>query len=217
MNLKDEKLEIGNEREILTATFEPFLAQARRHLNNPAEGAGLENARDKLVNIIVSFDEKKEEINSDMDLVAIAKLRKVQEAEKSALEKIDAIKDQSIRLQRIETRVFAPAEKQSDSQLLLAELRQAEIRRHFEDLDEVSLNPIILVAIENGDAELVNALLNSPVQLFSQAALQEFRKDWGIRRLGKEHPELMSELADLELINGLIQGMRNTAKDLIRV
>jgi len=200
----------------LRATFQPFITQASRHLHDQGLIPGLKNARDNIVNAIADFNTAKEAILSDLNLSVQGKAAKIQEIKRIATDRIDHVKDLSARLAEIEARIFAPSEKKSDIQQLKDEIRQAEIRRHYWTLEEIQLNPIVMNAIENGDDETTKALLSSPVPIFSSDALQKFRKDFAIKKFGASNPGIMAEYEDIELVNGLISGMKSTTHDYLK-
>jgi len=202
--------------ETLTATLVPFITQAERQLHDQGLIPGLEHARDSIVAAIDAYSVAKEVILSDMDLSTQGRASKIQDIKRIATDRIDHVKDLSTRLSEIEARIFAPLEKKTDVQQLRDELRQAEIRKHYWLQDETQLTPIILTAIEEGNSEIVNALLGSPVPMFSGETLKKHRKEHALKRLGRDNPAIMLEYEDLELINGLISGMKSTAYDYLK-
>lgn len=195
----------------------PFLFQAREKLHGKELLPGLEAANAALVEIVSTFERQREEISSNLDLSPAAQSRLTAEVRQQALDKVDGLKDLSAQESRLREKAFSSGPAKSEIAQVLDFLRQQEVRRALlSGLDELQLQALLQKALAEGQDFLLDAALSSPVPLLSEDKLAGLHEQRVTARLEKENPSLLSEFEDLQLINGLVKGMKNTTRSHLR-
>ncbi len=194
----------------------PFIGSAMDNLNDPAFLPGLERTRDLLIGIADSFEAKREELESDLDLTIQARQRRVQDVREAALEQVENVKDLSDQEQRLRAKIFAPGPEKSEILQLLDFLKGQEIRQSLGHLDSLQLTARLEKALSGGEDFIIDAVAASPVPLVDSEILTGILERRAFSRLEAENPALLQEFEDVKLINGLILGMKNVTRQHFR-
>lgn len=201
---------------VFSVLLDPFLGQARAHLHDKTFLRGLERAQDTLIEAVSGFKMRQAAISSDLDLTPQAQDRIIAEAREAAIARVDAVGDLSAREQQLRAKAFASGPEKSEVAQVLDFLKHQEIRRSIAELDALALETRLLRALSDGEDDLIAAVLQSPVPLLSQEKLEGLAEQRTMSKLERENPDLLNEIRDVGLINGLVRGMKNTTKSHLR-
>lgn len=202
--------------QAFAVSLEIFVSQAQERLHDPAFLRGLGHSKDVLLSIVGDFEMQREAVESDTDLVLSAKSRLTEEAREDALRRVEKVKDLSEQETRLHQKAFSDGPEKSDGQQILEYLKLQEVRQTLVGLDELQLQALLQKALAEGQDDLICAVLQSPVPMLSPEKSEELAERRAFIRLEKENPALLNEFKDLQLINGLVKGMKNTTRSHLR-
>lgn len=160
-----------------------WFAQLERSALSDTLTASVRDVLDRLATNLDEYEEAQRHINASSEYsdtgkqthVAQLQLSRRQNAEKIAAPLLKQLAEQISELEMV-----IGAKRPVSGDVVQAELRAGEIRRHLTPLSELERIEILQTSAINGNGEIVGAVVNAPVPLVSSAsALREAQQALG--------------------------------------
>jgi len=194
-----------------------FLDSAKKHLKDQSLLPGFINAHNQLLQIVSEFYTKQAEFDEQFyqsRITAIVKDEEMDRARAYAEGSISGVRDLRAQQQKLESQLFQQ-KTVSDTDRIINTLHEIELRKRILDMDPLQLTALMETRLA-ADVEdpILDACING--RSFQKVLPPDEEKRYLLIRAQARNPQLCEELSDVELINGLIKGMKSVAQEALK-